>query len=257
MVKKQFKSSIRGGLKAKMYYLAYPKPISLYKISQKIYNLKKGRSKIKTLLDHRDFIDDGYHFKVISKEDGLKLYGEKWRKEKILSKADPVIDEIKWVLKEYKEYEITDIEKNDLLKKLNSNEFRGLIGDTWQYVKPVIDKDFNASGYIIDLISLQSSLCYFFTTLDKNQEKKIEKNLDIIFNLPLLDLINKKSHISVSSQNSLKENIKIFYNLPPKLLEKLGNISISGRQLMQSLPPLINIVQVLVDEEKIKKLSKL
>jgi hypothetical protein len=258
LAKKEIKSSIRGGLKSKMYYLAYPKPTSLYEMSQKIYNLQEGHSKIGPLLRHSDYIHDNYHFKIISKEDGLKLYGEKWRNKKILSRADPIIDEIKWMLKEYKDYQITDIEKKDLLKKLNSDSFRDFIGDTWHYVKPVIDKDFNASAYIIDLISLQSSLCFFFTTLDKNQEKMaMEESLDIIFNLPLLDLISKKSHISVSSQNAFKEYIKIFYDLPPRLLEKLGDISISGKQVINILPTLVNIVQVLGDKEKIKELLKL
>ena len=112
-----------------------------------------------------------------------------WRHSRILSKADPLTDEISNMLKREMNYKLSSSDKDALRDVLETNEFRMLIGDTYTSVLDVIPYvAFDSAKMIIDLIGPIAATCFH---LKKNRYHMIHSHSEEIKphlqTLPIID----------------------------------------------------------------------
>jgi len=123
---------LREGLPSKIYYLAFPEPVSYYEIAKHIY----GEPTAARVSERsRQMIEKGYLEKT---------------KKGVISRVEPLIDKIEKDLK-VKNITLTGSEKEVLIRVFNGDIFRKAVG---KYIRKNMKDNVDAYQILTDLLDV-------------------------------------------------------------------------------------------------------
>jgi hypothetical protein len=273
---KKITNPLRSGLPSKIYFLAYAKPTSGYRIAQQIYRQTYApTSKI-------------YSWTKKLEKNGIITKTNRG----ILSKVEPLVTEIEKVLNRRYNLELSNTEKHIVLRLLDSPEFRSF----FQNKRVGFDQDFDAVRVLVEYLG---NLCHSISLLSTFLGLRIDsyKNeIDFDKNWNSLGIENKESKLNeiirIIEKEDIKKKIKNFFQtneetdvdednyfelarllvIPSELLsklEKLSNIGDFSRAINYFLLMLARLKTkeksreekqiknlIVIEESRLKKLSE-
>jgi hypothetical protein len=223
---KKIENPIRDGLPAKVYLAAFFKPISGYEIARRIFGTRKVRREGWDKEVTKEIITPNKPYAIVKKYKGIfdRIKEKEGNREvlKILSKIEPLLDEIDLELEKGSKAKLT-VKEREILNQFIEGKFRKYVAQNFQ-----VDygQTIDAFAWLTGHLGFPAAWAQFFQDVKNPVSVVVELQKFTGGNFPLD-----------------KETFQALLEMQPELLTKIMQSSSRGNEIADFMGPLFKALK--------------